>query len=172
MIASAVGEGDGEAGDEARALVERAKRGFRDALDDDLNISGALAALFSLIKDANVLREREALNKGDVGVIEDFLREVDEKVLAVGLGIRPAGHVLDVDDATHGHASESPEVRPADGGADADVARLVEERQAARAAKDFKRADAIRKELLGLGIVLEDTKDGVRWKKAGPSAGS
>ena len=162
---------DGEAGDEARALVERAKRGFRDALDDDLNISGALAALFSLIKDANVLREREALNKGDVGVIEDFLREVDEKVLAVGLGIRPTGHVPEVDDATQGHAAESPEARSAAGGADADVARLVEERQAARAAKDFARADAIRLELLERGIVLEDTKDGVRWKKAGPSAG-
>jgi cysteinyl-tRNA synthetase len=43
----------------------------------------------------------------------------------------------------------------------------IDARQKARAAKDFRRADQIRKELLEAGIVLEDTKDGVRWKKAG-----
>ena len=47
-----------------------------------------------------------------------------------------------------------------------DIEKLIEERQAARKAKDFARADAIRDELLEKGIVLEDTREGVKWKKA------
>ena len=51
---------------------------------------------------------------------------------------------------------------------EAEVQAKIEARLKARAEKDFARADAIRRELLDMGIVLEDTKDGVRWKKAGP----
>ena len=47
-----------------------------------------------------------------------------------------------------------------------DIEKMIEERQAARKAKDFARADAIRDELLAKGIVLEDTREGVKWKKA------
>ncbi len=47
-----------------------------------------------------------------------------------------------------------------------DIERMIEERQAARKAKDFARADAIRDELLAKGIILEDTREGVKWKKA------
>ena len=47
-----------------------------------------------------------------------------------------------------------------------DIEKLIEERQAARKAKDFARADAIRDELLAKGIILEDTREGVKWKKA------
>ena len=49
--------------------------------------------------------------------------------------------------------------------ADAEIDALIEERQAARKAKDFARADAIRDQLKGMGIILEDTKDGVKWKR-------
>ena len=49
---------------------------------------------------------------------------------------------------------------------DEEIEAMIEERQAARKAKDFKRADEIRNELLEKGIVLEDTREGVRWKKA------
>ena len=49
---------------------------------------------------------------------------------------------------------------------DADIEKLIEERQAARKARDFARADAIRDELLGKGIILEDTREGVKWKRA------
>ena len=47
-----------------------------------------------------------------------------------------------------------------------DIEKMIEERQAARKAKDFARADAIRDELLAKGIILEDTREGVKWKKA------
>ena len=49
---------------------------------------------------------------------------------------------------------------------DADIEQLIEERQAARKNKDFKRADEIRATLLDKGIVLEDTREGVKWKRA------
>lgn len=49
---------------------------------------------------------------------------------------------------------------------DADVEALIEERQAARKAKNFARADEIRQQLLDMGIVLEDTREGVKWKRA------
>jgi cysteinyl-tRNA synthetase len=54
---------------------------------------------------------------------------------------------------------------------EAEVQAKIEARQEARAAKDFTTADAIRQELLAMGIVLEDAKDGVRWKKLGPPKG-
>ena len=49
---------------------------------------------------------------------------------------------------------------------DAEIEKLIEERQAARKARDFKRADEIRDELLAQGIILEDTREGVKWKRA------
>ena len=49
---------------------------------------------------------------------------------------------------------------------DAEIEKLIEERQAARKAKDFARADAIRDELLEKGIILKDTREGVQWKRA------
>ena len=49
---------------------------------------------------------------------------------------------------------------------DEDIEKLIEERQAARKAKDFARADAIRDELLNMGIILEDTREGVKWKRS------
>jgi len=52
---------------------------------------------------------------------------------------------------------------------EAKIQEKIEERQRARAARDFQRADAIRKALLAEGILLEDTKDGVRWKRVPPS---
>ena len=49
---------------------------------------------------------------------------------------------------------------------DAEIEKMIEERQAARKARDFKRADEIRDELLAQGIILEDTREGVKWKRA------
>jgi cysteinyl-tRNA synthetase len=54
---------------------------------------------------------------------------------------------------------------PAEGMSDAEVNRLIEERNAAKKARDFAKSDAIRKQLAEAGVILEDTKDGVRWKR-------
>jgi cysteinyl-tRNA synthetase len=129
--------------------VEMARAGFVAGLEDDLNISEALAALFELVKSVNILVSQGTVGREDADRVIGFIREIDDKVLAC-LGIDKAG--------------------PASGD---DLEKLIQgkidARQKARAAKDFKAADEIRRELLEAGIVLEDTKDGVRWKKAGPA---
>ena len=126
--------GDGENAEIAR-LVENAEKDFEAALDDDLNIAGALAHLFDLVREANKLD----VSKADGAKCAAAVRKFDTI-----LGVLPAAeeHVLDDD-----------------------IQKLVDERQAARKNKDFARSDAIRDELLAQGIVLEDTPDGVRWKR-------
>jgi cysteinyl-tRNA synthetase len=145
---------DGEPGSEILGLVAGSRKGFADAMEDDLNVSEALASLFGLIKSANVLREKGRLTRGDAGALKDLLRELDDRVLGVGIG----------------SATVFPS--PAEGKPDTledYIHKRIEARQKARAEKDFALADVIRNELLDRGIVLEDTKDGVRWKKAGPA---
>jgi cysteinyl-tRNA synthetase len=140
----------------ARA-VGKARQDFIAGLEDDLNISEALAALFELVRTVNTLIARGTVGKEDARLVIDHIREVDENVLACLTG-------------EVGAAARSGATGDAEGGAEVLEARfqaLIEARQNARAAKDFKRADEIRRELLEAGILVEDTKDGVRWKKVG-----
>jgi cysteinyl-tRNA synthetase len=131
-----VGEGDGEP--LSRRIAE-ARAQFHAALDDDLNSAGSLGALFELIRDLNTAYDRGEVRSEHRPAITAFLADVDA---VLGLGRRE--EVL-LDDQ---------------------VEQLIQERQQARAAKDFARADAIRDELKQRGIVLEDTPQGVRWKRA------
>jgi cysteinyl-tRNA synthetase len=140
----------------ARA-VGKARQDFIAGLEDDLNISEALAALFELVRTVNTLIARGTVGKEDARLVIDHIREIDENVLACLTG-------------EVGAAARSEETGDFRGRAEVLEARfqaLIEARQNARAAKDFKRADEIRRELLEAGILVEDTKDGVRWKKVG-----
>jgi cysteinyl-tRNA synthetase len=141
------------------AAVETARAGFVAGLEDDLNISEALAALFELVKGVNILVSQGTMGREDARRVVDLIREIDEKVLACLTGAAGAEGGA----GTTGGAAGSPDVL------EERYRALIEARQKARAAKDFKRADEIRKELLDAGIVLEDTKDGVRWKTTGPA---
>ncbi|MFH1732074.1 MAG: cysteine--tRNA ligase [Planctomycetota bacterium] len=117
-------------------LIENAEADFEAALDDDLNIAGALAHLFDFVRDVNKL----GVGKADGAKCAALVRKFD----AI-LGVLPAAeteHVLD-----------------------AEIQKLVDEREAARTSRDFARADAIRDELHAQGIILEDTPGGVRWKR-------
>jgi cysteinyl-tRNA synthetase len=118
-----------------------AMKAFRDALDDDLNTAEALAAIFEFVREANT-----AIDHGD------FLSLNRGSALAV---LEAFDSFFDVLTPT----------APAGGLADADIARLIAERTAAKKARDFARADAVRAQLLEQGVILEDTKDGVRWKR-------
>ena len=114
--------------------VAIARHAFRAALADDLNTSEALAALFQL---------RQPFAQGQMEPVH-----------------YPAALAfLDEVDGVFGFL----EAQSGDGPSDEDVARLIEERGAARASKDFARADAIRDELIAAGITLEDTAEGVKW---------
>ncbi len=121
--------------------------GFREALEDDLNLSQGLAAVFLFIKKVNRAIEAGALGEGDRQRVATALEDVDR--------------VLGVLDASAWASSQGSEEGPDDAAIDA----LVHARVAARAAKDWGRADELRDELAALDIVVEDTPQGPRWKR-------
>ena len=134
-------------------LAGEALARFRAAMDDDLNTAGALAALFVFVKEANT-----ALN-GVPGAISGDDRESAEAALA---SMDEVLGVLAL--ALAGREVDEPERER--------IEALVAKRDVARSRRDFAQADAIRDQLAGEGIVLEDSPDGTRWKRAGSEAGS
>jgi cysteinyl-tRNA synthetase len=112
---------------------------FEAAMDDDFNTADALAAVFELVKFANTT------------VNEDSSAALASGILAI---LNKLCDVL-------GLITEKKEEA-----LDQKVEALIEERQAARKAKNFARADEIRDELLGMGIILKDTREGVKWQRA------
>ncbi len=126
---------------EVEARTAAASAAFNKGLDDDLNTSDALAAIYEYVRDANTAMDAGQFQAGNAAGAHALLAEFDA--------------VFDV-------------LKPTlQGGAltDAEIDEKVAERNKAKKAKDFKRADALRNELLEQGVVLEDTKDGVRWKR-------
>lgn len=119
--------------------IENTAKKFEDFMDNDFDTSGALSVIFDLIKDVNLLREKNKLTKSDVDLCEKFLKGVDA-VLGI---IFPKNEIV-VDDG---------------------IAILIEKRNAARKNKDFEAADRIRNELLKKGIILEDNSEGTIYKK-------
>ena len=125
-----------------KKLLEEAKvytARFDEAMDDDFNTADAIAAIFELVKFINTNTDGES-SKAYLSALHEQIRELSD---VCGLIVDQKEEMLD-----------------------ADIEKLIEERQAARKAKDFARADAIRNELLEKGIVLEDTREGVKWKRA------
>jgi len=130
---------DGSEDPDLGASLVAARGAFEAALDDDLNISAALAALFDLVRDLNRRIDARSLATADAGAALDVLRDLD-RVLAL---------LPDPPDAL-----------------DDESAALLAAREAARAGREWKRSDALRNELLDRGIVVEDTRDGQRWHRA------
>src|SRR5229473_1247543 len=135
------------------ARAQRAKEEFEAGLCDDLNTAQALAAIFDLVREANIAIDKDEFRQGDVAAVLEFLATFD-KVFAVvedndGEKLRTLGY---------GSGGSGP--------SDEEIDRLVAERNAAKKRRDFATADRIRKELADRGIIIEDAKDGsVRWKR-------
>jgi cysteinyl-tRNA synthetase len=124
-----------------RQLLDRVaevRAGYRDALDDDLNLPQGIGLVFEVIREANAALDDD---------------RVDERARTELLGL-----IEDVD-------AHLDVVRAEEPGLADEVERLVVEREAARKARDFAHADHIREELRRRGIALEDSKDGVRWHR-------
>ncbi len=124
---------------EAFAKTDAYVEEFEKAMDDDFNTADAIAAIFDLVKYANTTATAESS--------KEYLQSLLDRIVKLGDVL---GLILDKKEEL----------------LDADIEKLIEERQAARKAKDFARADAIRDELLEKGIILKDTREGVQWKKA------
>ena len=112
---------------------------FEAAMDDDFNTADALAAIFELVKFANTNVNENSSKEFAAGLYEELFKLSDVR----GLKIEKKEEILDKE-----------------------IEDLIQERQAARKAKDFKRADEIRDELLKKGIILKDTREGVKWQRA------
>ena len=153
-----------------RPAVERLENDFSAALADDLNVSKALATVFDFVRTVNKAIESGSLESGDKERVLAALASVDE-VLGV---LDPAawqpndgadGPADDpADNSTDGRGGGTPETRD-NQLSDHDIEALIQARKDARADKNFARADEIRDQLTGQGVVLEDTPQGTRWKR-------
>lgn len=144
----------------------KARRDYTAALANDLNTAEARAAIFDLVRAANSAADNGTLRAGNVTEILGVLACFDD-VFAV-LEDRDA----ELTRAALAWAEKEGRLNEADPSlletlalSDADIDALVEERSTAKKQRNFARADAIRKDLLEKGILLEDAKDGVRWKR-------
>ena len=124
------------------ALVEQAKEftvKFDTAMDDDMNTADAISAVFELVKFMNTNTNENS----SAAFVQALKAQLEELTDILGLIIDKAPEMLDEE-----------------------IENMISERQAARKARNFARADEIRNELLEKGIILEDTREGVKWKRA------
>jgi cysteinyl-tRNA synthetase len=119
--------------------IEVARDEFRSAMDDDLNVSGALGALFELVRELNKRVAERSLSTGDAQRAAAAIRDFD-RVLAI-----------------------LPEVQELPAGAQ----KLLDQRAEARANRDFAMSDGLRDQLAEMGVTVEDTPDGQRWRVTG-----
>ena len=132
----------GTDGEKDKAVAEEMDafvKKYEAAMDDDLNTADAISVIFELVKYANVNVTEESTK----ATVELVLNTVTKLCDILGIITEKKEEILD-----------------------SDIEALIEERQAARRAKDFARADEIRDQLSDMGIILEDTREGVKWKRA------
>lgn len=128
-------------GEKITNLMQKVQNEFEEAMDDDLNIGIALASLFDFIRQVNKLINRNKLSRTEAEKVRDLMMKFD-KVLGV-----------------IGEIEEGKETLPRE------IEELIQKREKARKMKDWKTADEIREKLKAMGIILEDTPKGVRWRK-------
>lgn len=128
--------------EDEKALIKEAegfKAKFDEAMDDDFNTADAISAIFELVKFTNTNADAEK-SAAFIKALKDELVTLSD---ICGLIVEKKAELLD-----------------------SDIEKLIEDRQTARKEKNFSRADEIRNELLDKGIILEDTREGVKWKRA------
>ncbi|GIU79512.1 MAG: cysteine--tRNA ligase [Bryobacteraceae bacterium] len=127
--------------EEQERRAEQALRDYHEGLDDDLNTADALGAVFEFIRETNIAMDQGRFRTGNAASAQRLLDDFD----AVFDVLKPTVHEGSLTDE--------------------EVEALVRQRTEAKKARDFARADQIRAQLLEKGIIVEDTRDGVRWKR-------
>ena len=145
-------------------LANNTQDKMRAALEDDMNTAQALAAIFDMVREANAAGDAGKLLQGDIPELQRSLTQFDE-VFAVIEDDDAAKMKQVLEWAREEGKIDAASVSAEPGLSDAEVEALIEQRQQARKSRDFAKADAIRKQLADAGIVLEDTKEGLRWKR-------
>ena len=142
---------------------------MREGMEDDLNTARALGAVFDLVRDVNAALDAGQVKQGDIHLVLTALDQFDE-IFAV-LNDDDAGKMRATVEWAKAEgkgdkiSAAAEETSKAASLSDAEVEKLVAEHSRARQAKNFVRSDGIRKQLAETGIILENTKDGVRWKR-------
>jgi cysteinyl-tRNA synthetase len=137
-LLDANGKGSGE---EIKRLMERVQKNFEEAMDDDLNVGPALAALFDFVRDVNKLMDDNLLSGAEAKEVCELMKRFD-KVLGVIGDVKKEKKL----------PKEAKE--------------LIQKREEARKIKDWATADKIRVQLREMGIIIEDTSEGLRWRFA------
>jgi cysteinyl-tRNA synthetase len=132
---------DKSSGEKISQLIGNVEKCFGDAMDDDLNVSVALASLFDFVREINSLLDANKVSKQEAAQVYSLLKSFDEVLGVVG-------------------EVKKEETLPKE------AQELIAKREEARKAKDWKAADALRQQLKALGVVVEDTAQGARWKIA------
>ena len=124
--------------------VAAARTQFEAGLDDDLNTAFALASVFDLIRACNIALDKEQLREDDRTAILEWFSEVDGRLAILPIADERGAADVESDD---------------------EIETLIKRRNDARRNRDFAAADQIRKELLDRGIVIEDTREGTKWRR-------
>jgi cysteinyl-tRNA synthetase len=133
-------EADGKGGEERiTAMMGRVEKEFGEAMDDDLNVSVALASLFEFVREVNNLLDNNVLSKEEAQKVHNLMVGFDRVLGVVG--------EVKKEEKLSKEAEE-----------------LIHKREEARKAKDWKTADHIRQQLAAMGIIIEDTPQGLKWR--------
>jgi len=125
-------------------LFEDTKKEFSDAMDDDFNVPMALSKVFDLIRELNSHMEKNEVDRKALGLSKEFIEKDLSSILGVNFGRKKVVYSDDLEKV---------------------MKILIDIRERARKSKDFKTTDSIRDNLARIGIVLEDTDEGVKWHK-------
>jgi cysteinyl-tRNA synthetase len=152
-----------------QTLASETNSKMHAALEDDLNTAQAQAAIFEMVRQANTALDSGIVKKDDIAALLDALQKFDEifavledddvpKMKRVLEWARAEGRDKDVTDAFR-------EIVQSGQLSDSDIESKINDMKAARSARDFKKSDAIRAELTEAGILIEITKEGIRWRR-------
>ena len=150
-------------------LAATASKEMRAGMEDDLNTARALGAIFDMVRDVNAALDSGQVKQDDVSKVLRALEQFDE-IFAVlkdddAAKVRATVEWAQAEGKSDKISAAAAEMAKAASLSDAEVEKLVAEHSQARQARNFARSDAIRLQLAENGIILENTKDGVRWKR-------